>query len=78
MSLALYMDQHVPRAITLGLRLAGVDGPTLEKALVRMLRKHETLVGKRGQKIEDSVAFHSLAGAHLLGRFHGPAVSEYR
>jgi hypothetical protein len=25
MSLALYMDQHVPRAITVGLRLRGVD-----------------------------------------------------
>jgi hypothetical protein len=25
MSLALYMDHHVPRAITIGLRLRGVD-----------------------------------------------------
>jgi len=25
MAIALYMDQHVPRAITVGLRLRGVD-----------------------------------------------------
>ncbi|MEM9214897.1 MAG: DUF5615 family PIN-like protein [Cyanobacteria bacterium P01_F01_bin.150] len=31
MSLALYMDEHVHRAITLGLRLRNVDGLTLQE-----------------------------------------------
>ena len=31
MSLALYIDEHVPRAITLGLRLRGVDVLTVQE-----------------------------------------------
>jgi predicted nuclease of predicted toxin-antitoxin system len=31
MSISLYMDEHVPRAITLGLRLRGVDVLTVQE-----------------------------------------------
>ena len=64
MTLRLYMDQHVPRAITSGLRLRGVDHS----------RTYAVTLDNRGETF--SMTGRELANSGLTIRLDGSMLSE--
>ncbi|MBL7161616.1 MAG: hypothetical protein ISS57_03345 [Anaerolineales bacterium] len=86
MALAFYMDHHVPKAITNGLRLRGVDVLTayedadlLDRAteLGRILfTQDDDLLGEAARRIRENVSFYGVIYAHQLQVSIGTCVTE--
>jgi hypothetical protein len=92
MAIALYMDQHVPRAITTGLRLRGVDVITayedgtgrmddselLDRAgeLGRVLFTQDDLLAEAAQRQKEGIPFRGVIYTHQLRVSIGTCVHD--
>lgn len=75
MALAFYMDHHVPKAITNGLRLRGIDVLTAYEDGTNEY-DDDDLLNEAAKRIQENIPFYGVIYAHQLRVSTGVCVNE--